>query len=87
MKRIVAALAAALAIYAGGTVSAAEPPPTIVGLPEPSPLTWPCLAPGWTAGDRFGPGPEDIVPDVPPCPVAVEPAPSIEPLPDTDTLP
>lgn len=29
--------------------------------------TWPCRQAGWEVGDQWGPGPEDIVPDVPIC--------------------
>ncbi len=29
--------------------------------------TWPCRQPGWTVGEPWGPGPDDIVPNVPIC--------------------
>ena len=43
---------------------------------------WPddyCLAPGNAAGDVFGPGPDDVYPDVSPCPSAVS-APAPQPI-------
>ena len=39
------------------------------GVRAAGPDPWPCLQPGWTAGDQWGPGPDDIVPDAPPCPL------------------
>lgn len=62
-----------------------EPTPT----PDPTPVPWPCLGPGWSPGDKWGPGPLDIVPDAPPCdpekPVpSGDPAPAMT-LPPTDT--
>ena len=32
-----------------------------------APISWPCRQAGWNVGDRWGPGPLDIVPDVPLC--------------------
>lgn len=33
--------------------------------------TWPCRQPGWEVGDVWGPGPDDVVPDVPLCDDAI----------------
>jgi len=75
---VIAALFLAVSV-----TDAADPRPTpvVVGF---APVDWPCLAPGWTAGDQWGPGAADIVPDAPPCPVS---APVIPQIPDTSTEP
>jgi hypothetical protein len=70
MKRTIASATAVGAVLIGAlSTFAAEPTPRpipTVGT-RGEPVEWPCLAEGWTAGDRWGPGPLDIVPDVPPC--------------------
>lgn len=38
--------------------------------------TWPCRLEGWEVGTQWGPGPEDVVPDVPICGDELEPGPS-----------
>jgi len=52
-------------------------------------LSWPCRIEGWEPGDHWGPGPLDVVPDVPLCEGEVaEPLVVILPsLPPTDTAP
>lgn len=47
---------------------------------DPDPSSWPCRQAGWEVGTQWGPGPEDIVPDVPICPDDPEPVASDEPL-------
>jgi hypothetical protein len=49
--------------------------------PEVKAAEWTCLAEGWSAGDVWGPGPDDVVPSAPPCPVETyDPRPSAEPI-------
>lgn len=53
-------------------------PQTVRAADDPS--SWPCRQAGWEVGTQWGPGPEDIVPDVPICPDDPEPVASDEPL-------
>ena len=50
----------------------------------------PCISAGWSPGDIFGPGPLDVIPDLPQCPDQPEPDPSAGPdyvAPPTDGVP
>ena len=53
-----------------------RPTPRVGSGGFPEPIDWPCLADGWQAGDRFGPGAMDVVPSADPCPVVPIPMPS-----------
>lgn len=56
----------------GDTLGPCEPTasdePTDDPSEEPSIEPWPCRLAGWEVGTHWGPGPLDIVPDVPVCP-------------------
>lgn len=47
---------------------------------EPVPVEWDCLPPGYVPGDVFGPGPADVVPSAPPCPIETPHPSSVYPL-------
>lgn len=65
-----------VAIIVGIAVFVAVVTPESAYAAEPSPVCWPLIGSGWEVGDRWGPGPLDIVVE---CPAPT--------LPPTDTLP